>query len=238
MKDLATKDGHPLSISEKIDIMVQAGLIPRGVPPAQISVYSELCSRVGLDPFSRDAYLIKYGGTYQTMFSFSGYLHIANTDGDFAGVDPVLYDGMPLHEFVKSGGAVPVSASCTVWKMVQGNRVPFTADVLFSEYTTKGGLWVTKPLTMIKKVATVHALRLAFPAKLRGTYIEEEMEAGIMDVQQQEDEAKESVTQKSNAATQAAMNAIKRASGQQTVEDVDAEEVVDNPPKSNKLPFE
>lgn len=80
----------------------------------------------------------------------------------------------PHYEFSEDG-KLPISCSVTVWKKGGDDR-GYTATVYFSEYTTGKNLWVKKPLTMIAKVAEVHALRMAFPDELAQHYIEEEFE--------------------------------------------------------------
>lgn len=67
------------------------------------------------------------------------------------------------------------SCSVTVWK-AGGDERGYTATVYFQEYNTGKNLWVTKPRTMIAKVAEMHALRAAFPEELQNVYVEEEMQ--------------------------------------------------------------
>jgi len=50
----------------------------------------------------------------------------------------------------------------------------FTAQVDFKEYTKGRDLWLSKPRTMISKVAEMHALRKACPDDLAGLYGEDE----------------------------------------------------------------
>ena len=67
---------------------------------------------------------------------------------------------------------------------------PFYEEVSFSEYDTKKSLWVTKPATMIRKVALVHTLREAFPATFGGLIDESEVpvevEAGFRELSTEE----------------------------------------------------
>jgi phage recombination protein Bet len=57
-----------------------------------------------------------------------------------------------------------------------GDERGYGETVFFDEYNTSKNLWVTKPKTMIAKVAEMHALRMAFPEELEHSYIEEEFE--------------------------------------------------------------
>lgn len=79
-----------------------------------------------------------------------------------------------------------VGGWCKVF--IQGYENPMFDEVGFSEYAGKrndGSLnqqWATKPGTMIRKVAVVHALREAFPDEFSGLYDAAEM-ASIVQVQ-------------------------------------------------------
>lgn len=74
------------------------------------------------------------------------------------------------------------SCEVTVWKQGGDDR-GYTALVFFDEYNTGKNLWVSKPKTMISKVAEMHALRMAFPDELQNIYVEEEFEKDrIIDV--------------------------------------------------------
>lgn len=67
--------------------------------------------------------------------------------------------------------------TCTVTvKRKVGDYVgEYTATVYFDEYNTKKNQWLSKPRTMIAKVAEMHALRKACPEELSQQYVEEEM---------------------------------------------------------------
>lgn len=52
---------------------------------------------------------------------------------------------------------------------------PSIETVSLQEYSSGKGMWRSKPATMIKKVAIVHALREAYPGLFGGTYNCEEM---------------------------------------------------------------
>jgi len=78
------------------------------------------------------------------------------------------------------------SCSITVKRNVEGVIGDYTATVYFSEYNTGYNLWVTKPYTMIAKVAEMHALRSAFPEEMAKNYIEEELQKETEDIQIEE----------------------------------------------------
>lgn len=69
-----------------------------------------------------------------------------------------------------------ISCTITVKKKTDDYIGDYTATVMFKEYNTGRNLWVSKPYTMIAKVAEMHALRSACPEELSQTYVEEEMQ--------------------------------------------------------------
>jgi hypothetical protein len=74
------------------------------------------------------------------------------------------------------------TCSVTVHKKTGDHVGSYTATVYFDEYTTKKNLWVTKPRTMIAKVAEMHALRKACPEELAQAYVQEEKEKEVVQV--------------------------------------------------------
>ena len=65
------------------------------------------------------------------------------------------------------------------WAEVHDKRwgTPVRAEVAMEEYNSHRSLWKSKPLTMIRKVALVQALREAYPDRFAGTYDAAEMGA-------------------------------------------------------------
>jgi phage recombination protein Bet len=69
-------------------------------------------------------------------------------------------------------GAKLVGAYCSI-KKFNSNEVQVTVPL--AEYKKDNAIWKAIPETMIKKVALVQTLRLAFPNELGGVYDEDEM---------------------------------------------------------------
>ena len=66
----------------------------------------------------------------------------------------------------------------TVYRMVSGQRVAFSASARWAEYAPQGSqgfMWQKMPFLMLGKVAEALALRKAFPLDLSGLYTQEEM---------------------------------------------------------------
>ncbi len=79
----------------------------------------------------------------------------------------------------ETGKEVIVACSITVKKKVGDYVGDFTDTVYFSEYNTNKNQWISKPRTMIAKVAEMHALRQACPEELAKAYIEEEVQQEV-----------------------------------------------------------
>ncbi len=84
--------------------------------------------------------------------------------------------GKSAPTYEENNGKV-VSCTVTVKRATGGLVGDYTATVYFDEYTTNRNLWLTKPRTMIAKVAEMHALRMACPEEMAQVYTEEELES-------------------------------------------------------------
>lgn len=162
-----------------IKTLEQAGIIPAGTPKAQVEVFGQICKERGLSAFSKEIHLVGYGGKYSVIVGINGFRKIANESREHAGTDDVLFDVQPNGGYktaadIKAAGKVPLTATCTVYRLVSGTRCPFTHTVVFSEFSTGKNKWVEMPFQMIAKVAEAFALRKGFSDRLTGLSIEEE----------------------------------------------------------------
>lgn len=142
--------------------------IAKDASKEEYDLFMMMARRMRLDPLLKQIYFIKYGNNVSYVTSIDSYRIIAHRTETFAGVD------LPVYEYDKAGKVT--HASITVYKLVQGVRSAFSAKVKFSEYTTNKNQWLSKPETMIAKVAEAHALRKAFPNDLAGVYTQDEMD--------------------------------------------------------------
>jgi phage recombination protein Bet len=163
-----------------IATLEQAGIIPNGTPKAQIQVFAHVCRERGLSPFSKEIYLVGYGGKYSTIVGINGLRKIAADTGHHAGTDDVKFDLQADGTFKTPAqytkGQVPQTATSTVYRIVGGQRVAFTHTAVFAEFAGSGK-WQTMPFQMIGKVAEAFALRKAFADRVTGLDIEEEQAA-------------------------------------------------------------
>lgn len=118
------------------------------------------------DFLNKDVYAISFGNDYSLVTSIDYIRKVAAQNGLVGKSAPV---------YGKDGD--DMTCSVTVKRQVNGVIGDYTALVYLSEYTTKKNQWVTRPRTMIAKVAEMHALRMAFPEELAKSYVEEEKQA-------------------------------------------------------------
>jgi phage recombination protein Bet len=156
------------------------------VTDQEVMMFLMLCRNAGLDPFRREAYLIKYSDresativTGKDAFTKRAEAH-PDHEGMQAGVI-VERDG----EVIERMGSLVLSGDKLVggWAKVykRGRQVPYYTTVAYDEYEgrkhdgTPNRQWKEKPATMIRKVALVQALREAYPDALGGMYDSAEM---------------------------------------------------------------
>ena len=177
--DSATGADVELSIAE-----IKRTFCPKATDQ-EAANFLHLCRYQGLNPFVKDAYLIKYGDSAATMVvGKDAFLKRADAHPQFAGFTSGV--------IVKSGekidnrtGTLILSGDEIVggWARVARNdrKVDVDVTVTFSEFNNNRGLWKTMPSIMIEKCAIVTALRRAFPATFSGMYDSAEMGVDLSD---------------------------------------------------------
>lgn len=159
--------------------------VAKGASVDELRYFLMVAKRSGLDPFTKQIHFVKrksrnMDGSYSEIASIQtgidGYRAIAEKTKTLAGIDDAIYDSEDQPH--------PNKATVTVYRMVDGQKVPFTASARWSEYcqtrtyqgqTKPMGLWEKMPYLMLSKCAEALALRKAFPNDLSGIYTEEEM---------------------------------------------------------------
>ena len=158
------------------------------VTDQEVVMFLELCKAQKLNPFVKDAYLIKYGNqaaqivTGKDVFIKRAYEN-PNFDGMRAGVVILKKDGSLEYRegSLKLANETLVGGWCEVY--LKDKRCPAKAVVSFDEYAGRkangqlNSMWANKGATMIRKVAQSQALREAFPSEFRGCYQKEELGA-------------------------------------------------------------
>lgn len=154
--------------------------------------FIELCKAHRLNPFIREAYLVKYGSNATIITGKDVFTKRAarneRCEGFKAGVTVLTAQGYIVN---REGSAVYAAIGEKVlggWAEVymHGYQVPVKDTVAFEEYSTGKSGWKSMPGTMIRKVALVHALREAMPEEFGGMYDSAEMDQAHMGTARQQ----------------------------------------------------
>jgi phage recombination protein Bet len=153
----------------------------------EVVMFINLCKNSGLNPWLKEAYLIKYSNNEPAT------LVTAKEAFQKRAEDNPFYDGAEAGIIVynKETGEVTyrlgtmkfpeeevIGGYAEVWRKDRAHSTRI--EVSFEEYAgrkkdgTLNGQWQKKPATMIRKVALVQALREAFPKAFGGLYTAEE----------------------------------------------------------------
>lgn len=171
------------------EITLNAGIIKRylvsgdadKVTDQEVLLFAKLCQYQGLNPFLREAYLVKYGSSpAQTITSKAALEKRAARCKDYRGFEAGIIVRRPDGTIEQRPGTFYAEDEQLVggWAKVyvDGYVVPVEATATLREYSTGKALWASKPATMIRKVAKVCALREAFPDDMQGMYAAEELD--------------------------------------------------------------
>lgn len=157
------------------------------VTDQEMRLFAELCKAQRLNPYIHEAYLVKYGDNPATIVTGKEvFTKRAQRNPRFRGMEAGVTVMTAGGEMVRREGSMVLPGEAVVggWAkvIVDGYDAPIYDEVSFDEYAgrrkdgTLNGQWASKPGTMIRKVALVHALREAFPEDLQGLYDSSEME--------------------------------------------------------------
>ena len=151
------------------------------VTDQEIVMFIELCKAQHLNPFIREAYLIKFGNSPanivvgKDVFVRRAYRN-PDYEGMRAGIVVVSKDGdvKEREGSLKAPGETLIGGWCEVY--VKNKKHPIKSVVSLEEYSKSQSTWKSMPMVMIRKVAMVTALREAFPEDLQGMYDASEMQ--------------------------------------------------------------
>lgn len=189
--ELTIKQDQEAWTQRQIAALKQLG-VSNNVTQADLDIFLAQSKRTGLDPFSKQIYMIgrrqKIGNTDQyeikqtIQVGIDGLRAIAHRVAQqchevFSMSDTLWADNSGAWHDVWLAPTPPAAAKVSVKR---GGGV-FSAVALFKEYVPiyKGkpsGMWASKPALMIAKCAEALALRKAFPTDMSGIYTDDEME--------------------------------------------------------------
>jgi phage recombination protein Bet len=144
----------------------------RGFTDAEVNYSLAICNQLQLNPLLKQIHFIKRstkaGPVITAQTGIDGFRLAAQRAGGYAGSDDAVFEYGPDKK--------PTKAVVTVYKMVDGQRCPFTASARIEEYyQAAGGQWDRMVHVMLAKCAEALALRKAFPAELSALRSDEEM---------------------------------------------------------------
>lgn len=184
-REVAPQDVFQQLSRPQIDLMKRT--VAKGASDDELKLFLQVCKGSNLNPFLKQVFLVprwdsKEGKEVRAIqVSIDGFRAIAEESGAYAGnEDPIFGPDKDL-ELEKKKLTVPQLATVTVYKIVAGQRYPFTATARWDEYypgPKMGFQWHQRPYLMLGKCAEALALRKAFPKLLSGMYAQEELDKG------------------------------------------------------------
>lgn len=172
-------DGSDVKLSSAI---VAKYIITGGQDVEEREIYSFIakCQARKLNPLAGDAYMTCFKGRASVIVSKDYFMRTATQQPG--------YDGMSAGVVViDRKGVLTYRQGCIYGKQTEKlvggwaevydktRSHPSRAEVSLEEYDQHRSLWLTKPATMIRKVAIVQALREAYPGAYGGIYDRDEM---------------------------------------------------------------
>lgn len=222
---LATADQTELrSITLEQKELVRS-MVFKGATDDELSLYFFECQRRGVHPLDRLIHPQKRkdgdeGSKVVFVTSIDYFRSESETSGDYAGIDEPIFEGT-----IKQGELdVPELAKVTVYRFMNGERIGFTGVARWKEFypgEKQGMMWRKMSYHMLAKCAEVQARRLAWPKRLGGLYIPEEMLHD--DAQAEKPASKAATVQPPKQAAQAPAQPPKqKESGQPKIKEPDA----------------
>ena len=165
---------------------------PKSVTFQELAMFINLCKFQGLNPWLREAYIVKYGSNPATLIvGKEAFMKRAERHPQYNGFKAgiIVVSGEEIN-YREGMFALPSEEIVGGWAEVyrKDRSVPYRAEASIAEYAgrkkdgTMNGQWQSKPATMIRKVALVQALREAFPEELGAMYIAEEQGQEAMQI--------------------------------------------------------
>ena len=172
LAEFKLEDGQVLTADTVKNYLVSGN---GAVTDQEVLMFMELCKAQKLNPFIKEAYLIKFGTSPanivvgKDVFVKRAYRN-PNFDGMRAGIVVIRKDGgMDYREgSLKAPGETLIGGWCQVY--LKDVQYPVRSEVSLEEYSKSQATWKQMPCVMIRKCAIVTALREAFPEDLQGMY--------------------------------------------------------------------
>ncbi|MBC5997949.1 phage recombination protein Bet [Romboutsia ilealis] len=172
LAEFQTETGQILSAETVKNYLVNGN---GNVTDQEVLMFIELCKAQHLNPFIREAYLIKFGSSpANIVVGKDVFVKRAHRNPDYegmrAGIVVATKDGeiKEREGSLKTPGEELIGGWCEVY--VKNKKHPIKSLVSLEEYSKSQATWKQMPMVMIRKCAIVTALREAFPEDLAGMY--------------------------------------------------------------------
>lgn len=190
-------DGQQIKLTPQIVQDYLVGTSAKITLP-EFKLFTELCKVRKLNPFLREAYLIKYSSSQPAsiVVGKDAILKRAVLNSKYDGMKSGIIVTNSDNEVIERKGTFKLSTETLVGGWAEVYRKdwnnPIYASVSIDEAIQKkangeaNSNWSKQPATMVEKVAKVRALREAFVEDLSGMYEAEEMNVDLPEVPQEE----------------------------------------------------
>lgn len=190
-------DGQQIKLTPKIVQDYIVGTNAQITMP-EFKMFTELCKVRGLNPFLREAYLIKYSNSQPAsiVVGKDAILKRAVLNPKYNGMKSGIYVINENGEEIKRTGTFKLPTETLVGGWAEVFRKDWDnsieSSVSLEEAIQRKGNgepnsnWSKQPATMIEKVAKVRALREAFVEDLGGMYEAEEMNVDLPEINEED----------------------------------------------------
>lgn len=178
--------GQEITLTPKMvkDLLVRGDASK--VNDTDIVEFISMCKFNKLNPFTKEAYLVKYGDKPASIItSLEAFMKRADDCDGYEGIESgiiVVRDGQVLD--LVGTFKLPTDTLVGGWAIVHRSdrKYPFEVRISLSEYDKGQSTWKQMPCVMINKCAKVAALRTAFPTQLGAMYVSDEMPSTPIDI--------------------------------------------------------
>lgn len=163
----------PDGFHEDVNLIIET--YAKDLTPQEMGLFAADAHQRGLSIIKRQIYATKFNGKMTIMVGIDGFRAQAESHPDYAGQDGPYWcgaDGRWLDVWLESDP--PRAAKVGVYR--KGFVNPIYAVALWTEYGSIRDMWKKYPTVMLAKCAESAAIRKAFPDKLGGVYVEEELD--------------------------------------------------------------
>ena len=190
-------DGQKIKLTPKIVQDYLVGTTARITMP-EFKLFTELCKVRKLNPFLREAYLIKYSNNTPAsiVVGKDAILKRAVLNAKYNGMKSGIIVTNQNNEIIERKGTFKLPGEVLVggwaevyrkdWENSIYSSVSLDEAIQKKSNGEPSSNWAKQPATMIEKVAKVRALREAFVEDLAGMYETEEMDVDLPEIKSEE----------------------------------------------------